>query len=385
MLKRLVFFLFLLVFLLSPLNSSGHSEDEFSGQTLTDYSQKLDANLKEQEEFQKKINDAKNKQKTLANQISFIDNQVKLTELKIEETKTNILRLGGDIESLTEKLLVLGESLTHLTKTSETRIRSIHERSYVQPFEFFLNSKGFNDLVLRYKYLELVREEDLKLLSQMKSTQSNYNDQRNLLENKKTEQEAFKTRLEAQERELANQKIEKQKLLEVTKNDEANFQKLLAQLQADAESIRRAIQNLGAAIGPVKKGQIIALEGNTGCSTGPHLHFEVYENAHVEEGRVLGTRVNPHKYLDNGTLGAPYRGWPNVTISTEYGEVYFLGVHTGLDMYDDALQGTPIIAAADGIAYPANDSKACSLTGTVGKGIVIDHQNGLLTLYWHIK
>lgn len=137
-------------------------------------------------------------------------------------------------------------------------------------------------------------------------------------------------------------------------------------------------ENEAPPIGPVKKGDIIAYQGNSGCSTGTHLHWGVY---------VDGVAVNPRTYINSGRLDWPEKDF---TITQEFGANYEwylrnfgLPGHNAIDM--TAGFGAPIYASADGVAYAASDSQPCWITGTVGKGVIIDHGEGLKTIYWQIQ
>ncbi len=356
-------------------------------QSADDLAKQLEEKRNEIEKVQEQLATTQKQEKTLKSQLEIIDTQNKVTELKIEETALKVQKLEREITDLSGRIGRISGSVDHLSQVLLDRIVKTYKGGNISTLELVFSSNSFSELLERIKYLQIAQANDKKVLYELQATKAAYNDQKQDKETRQKEAEILTKQLEDYQTQLAQQKVAKQELLSVTKNDEARFQSLIAQLKADQDSITRALSNVGLVIGPVKKGQVIGAEGLTGCTSGPHLHFEMYENAKVENGHVVGNRINPHNVLDNGTVGPPMQGYPGSThISTEYGEVYALGTHTGLDIYDDASVGTPLLAVFDGTAYAVGDS-GCRVSGFShgpAKGIVIDNGAGLVALYWHL-
>jgi peptidoglycan hydrolase CwlO-like protein len=182
--------------------------------------------------YEKATNSCKNQRETLSSQITYMDNQIRLTTLRIEAAKNKITTLSDEIDQLENEVGRLEVVLTKRLELLSRRIPETYKRASASQFGLLFFSHNFSDFLNRVKYLSTVQQEDARLIFQVKATQNNYNERKETREEKKDQLQQIKNELERQNTELAQQKAAKNALLAQTKGQESLYQQLLAQAKA---------------------------------------------------------------------------------------------------------------------------------------------------------
>lgn len=191
------------------------------------------------------ISSCRNASASLTTQINYMNNQIRLTTLKIDNTRINIDKLNNEINELGDEINKLENVLNQRLAILIKRIPVSYKRSVVPDFSLLFLSSNISDFITKIKYLSTVQAEDAAVLFQVKSTQNNYAERKQTREDKKTQLEELKRQLEIQNNQLAQQKEEKNALLIATQGKEEIYTQLLAQAKAQLAAFQGFVSSRG--------------------------------------------------------------------------------------------------------------------------------------------
>lgn len=305
-------------------------------------------------------------------EIEKIQKQIDLTELKIKEIN---LKLKETREELERQRAILAESLREHYKFGD-----------VTTIELFAASDDFSDFFNQKEYLDRLRVSIHEASVEVARLEQELVEQ-------KEEQKVLLEEQEAQKADQVEARKEKDALLERTRGEEARYRALVADLQAKQRKAEKELEDFLSrqnyvSLGSVRQGQVIGAVGSTGYSTGPHLHFALY-NSNKNPDPNFGYYEDPQNSNGSLKLGMIWPIQGNWYQSTDYGMIHcaqytgcypagssYYVPHRAIDMA--AAVKTPVVAAADGEIIFRGWS------GGYGYLVIIDHGNGYKTYYPHM-
>ena len=328
---------------MSSITSDSIKEKEEQISKAEDEKKQLENNLSDLQEIKKEL---ENQKSDLKNYVSQLDSNLTEIEQNISDLKEKITAKEAEITQTETELTAALEKEENQQISMIARIRLMYEKGDSYMLEMLLQAESFGDFLNRADYME-------KVMAYDKQKWEEYKENRQLIELCKEELEL--------EKEILNQAKAN------VEAEQSNLETLIAQKNQDIISYESDISNKEQAI---KEYEAEIAQQNA--------EIEALEAAIAEEKKKMLESSQTVLTYDGGVFKFPLASYTRV--SDDYGNRIHptLGVeqfHNGVDFA--APKGTAIYAAYDGKVV------AATYSATMGNYVMIDHGDGLYTIYMH--
>jgi murein DD-endopeptidase MepM/ murein hydrolase activator NlpD len=291
----------------------------------------------EKQTLQKAINQLVLERKKVQAEIARTENLISSTDLEINKLILEISKTESSIKQIEAAISEI--------------IRSQYKEGELSLIELMLTHNQFSDFLTSFEAHETVRNSMSFKVGELNSLKRLLDEKREANTNKRAQLLSLQSQYKDQNSVLSSNQREQSNLLEVTKNEEKNYQQLLAKQQQARDLIIKEMREFEA-----------------------KLKF------------ILDPNTIP-------TPGTPVFDWPlkKVIVTQNFGGSEFAkrnpGVyggrayHPGIDM--GTPRGTAIHAPLSGTVRATGNTDLVPGCYSWGKWTLLDHANGLSTLYAH--
>ncbi|TSC83827.1 MAG: peptidase M23 [Parcubacteria group bacterium Gr01-1014_17] len=287
---------------------------------------------------------------SLKNAIAELDLTRKKLLAEIKATESRISAATLSIDALTENIGVQEKRIGRGNAGLEKALRLLAEGHRESPVEIFLNENGFSGAWREAEALRAVEARLADSIRGVKELKAELEENRAEIDAKRKELTALKNERADRKRIADGERTTQQAFLTATKNKETNYKKLLQ----DKLALR-----------------------------------EAFENELLEYESQLKFELDPSRLPQ---VGSGVLRWPldAIKITQYFGATAFAksgayngSGHNGVDFR--AGVGTPIKTALSGVVKGVGDTDRTCSGASYGKWILIEHSNGLTTLYAHLS
>ncbi len=202
---------------------------------------KLEAEI---QSYEKDIKDVQGEKKTLANEIKIFDNTIAKINLQIKAVDLEIKRLNLRIGDLGVSIKDSESRIDAQRSLLADSLKAVYENGQLSLLEILISRNSLSDFFDEVNAQTAIQDQLQKELVLIKDLKINLEDQRVNWIDRREDQTSLLQIQEAQKRELNSKKIEKDRLLALTKGKEAAYQVLIKESKKSAAEIRAQLYKL---------------------------------------------------------------------------------------------------------------------------------------------
>jgi len=279
-----------------PLQAQAQALTEADKERLRE---EYDQLQKEIAEWQKVLDETKVKKNTLQGDVTTLNAQIKKAEAEIKQRTGSINRLAGEINEKEKHISALEARIEDGRESLAQLLREKHEVETTPLAMALLSSGDISSFFSTVDAINVINHDLQVRFAELRGVRQETEKEKEELGEKRDQELDAKYEVEVKKAEVKKNEVEKQKLLDITKQEEASYAQVLAERQKRAAAIRSALFELRDAEGiPFAKALEYASEAER--ATGVRAAFIL---GILRQESNLGVNVG-QCYLSDSSTGA---------------------------------------------------------------------------------